>query len=449
MIIQARTYRGILAVFILLTIAQYSFSDEVECIRQLVPNRDDVGSRAAMTDVKLEGVALGGDLYLLGMDIPNPRYVKIDTQSGETAETVLARMAEAVVEKRPFNPYQEWPIRAEGNLLKSFPGFPGSYLFAGTEIGLGIPPPPTSLSVSYNAEREEVALYWEVSDKSYDAIMCSPGRILPGTATNAVWKAPAPRHRTGLTRKAEIDDDRRNKGLHRFRVVGCRGGVLSNAAVITWDYDDPSQQELDIQPFTGGICPNWKAWSHGSKPETLVLQQGTKGESKRLEQNPKRALNADDKYFYQLINTRTPDVVGGVCRKFLGLKPGNTYRLYTRMNTLDMDKVRQNWSFTFHAVPHAKNVTLSAEQMAAASTIPNGNTTVPVQQIASYGPGSTTKGKFEESSTKKSGSDEHAIDITMPPGAEVITVWFRYQGPADASGVGFDWIKLKDVTPKR
>jgi hypothetical protein len=38
-------------------------------------------------------------------------------------------------------------------------------------------------------------------------------------------------------------------------------------------------------------------------------------------------------------------------------------------------------------------------------------------------------------------------DITMPAGAEVITVWFRYSGPP-CPGVGFDWIKLKDVTAK-
>jgi len=52
-----------------------------------------------------------------------------------------------------------------------------------------------------------------------------------------------------------------------------------------------------------------------------------------------------------------------------------------------------------------------------------------------------------EYSTEKSGPDAQVLDITLPAGAEVITVWFRYSGPP-SSGVGFDWIKLKDITGK-
>ncbi len=67
--------------------------------------------------------------------------------------------------------------------------------------------------------------------------------------------------------------------------------------------------------------------------------------------------------------------------------------------------------------------------------------------IARYGPAEATKGKFVEVSTGKSNGSAQAADINLPPGADTLTVWFRITG-ASSTGVGFDWIKLKDVTPK-
>lgn len=414
-----------------------------DCFWQLLPKHEHPGKRAMLTNLKLEGTANGGELVLLEMHIPNPRYIAIDTRQGETAETVLARMAAAVVENRPFNPHQAWPIRAEGNLLKSFPGSPGSYLFAGTETGLSIPPPPTSLSASYDREHQQLSLAWENPGELYDAIGGSLG-VQPGTSTRMVQPYPLPTRRPPGSEREDFND-RRDDGLRRFYVVGCRGGVLSNAAVITWDFDDDSQAELDVQPFTAGVGPNWRRWSYGKDSNSLVLEQGTKGGWKRLDQNPKRVLKPDEKRFFQWIKTRSADVTGGVCRKFLGLEGGHTYRVYTRMNTFEMDKAEGAWSFSFHAAAHAKGVTLTPEQMAGAAAPPDGNSGSLAGQVAAYGPGATTKGKFEEVSTEKKAGPHSPLDITLPPEAEVITVWFRYHGPP-SGGVGFDWIKLKDVT---
>jgi len=436
-------------------------ADEAECFVELVPNRDSSEMRPMLTSMKLDGIAKGGELVLLEMLNPNPRYIRIDTHAGETAETVIARMAAAINEVSPFNPNRsrarllnekgelvsgdEVPIvRAEGNLLKSLGGSPGAYIFAGTETGLGIPSPPTSLSASYDAGSQEVSLHWENPPGPYDAIKSSVG-IQAGTATGGVLKYPPPRKRHILPKVFSSDVVRGNKGLRRFTVIGCRGGVLSNAAVITLDYDDNSQQELDTLPFTGGICPNWKAWSHGGEPGMLVLKQGTKGEWKQFDQTPKAPIEPRDRNFFQRIKTSSPAVVGGVYRKFLGLQPGRTYRVYTRMNTFEMDRVHENWSFSFHAVPHKKTVTLSSEQMAGTAPFPDGSVGSLARQVASYGPGSTTKGRFVECSTDKSDPNCQVQDITLPPGAEVITVWFQYSGPP-SSGVGFDWIKLKEIT---
>jgi hypothetical protein len=38
-------------------------------------------------------------------------------------------------------------------------------------------------------------------------------------------------------------------------------------------------------------------------------------------------------------------------------------------------------------------------------------------------------------------------DITLPAGADTITVWVRHQA-AHSTGVGLDWIRLEDITGK-
>jgi hypothetical protein len=416
-----------------------------------------------LQDVKLDGTAKGGELVLMEMMNPNPRYIRIETHAGETAETVIARLTAAFNEVSPFNPYrargQAWNekgelvpadtvpiVRAKGNLIGHFGGHPGSVFFAGKETGLGIPPPPTSLSVSYDPERQEVSLHWENPDEPYDAIGGSVGPHA-GTTTSLVQKAPPPAQQRIPPLDIDRSAARANKGLRRFYVIGCRGGVLSNAAVMTLDYNDGSQQELDTQPFTAGICPNWKAWSAGTEPGALVLEQGTKKEWKRFDQEPGSPVEREDKQYFQWIKTRSPAAVGGVCRKFLGLQAGHTYRIYVRMNTFEMDRVQENWSFSFHAAAHGKAVTLSPEQMAGTAPLPDGSAGALAGLIASFGPGSTTGGQFVERTTEKTGPDARVADVTLPAGAEVITVWFRYSG-GPCTGVGFDWIKLKDVTTK-
>lgn len=425
-------------------------SDSSECFRQLAPNWNAPGMKTASTNVKLEGISKGGELVLMQMMNPNPRYIRIDTHSGETAETIIARVAAAINEVSPFNAHFRWQVRAEGNLLKALPGSPGAYIFSGTETGLGIPAPPTSLSASYDAQYHIVSLYWENPDAPYDAIRVSGGsdRILDGTAMKTVFKGSGPPAKQAVSPNVVSHEAlRANKGLRRCCVIGCRNGVLSNAAVITLNYTENSQEELDTQPFTAGISPNWKAWSQGGEPDKLVLEEGTKGQRKRFDQEPGAPVERGDKQYFQLIKTRSADVTGGVCRKFLGLQPGHTYRLHVRMNTFDMDRVQDDWSFSFHGVPHAKGITLSAAQMAGTAALPGGGSGALAGRIVSCGPGSTTKGQFAEFSTEKAGADGQTHDITLPAGAEVITVWFRYTGPP-CSGVGFDWIKLKDVTAK-
>lgn len=434
-----------------------------DCFSELVHRLPGSGSMPALHNVKLDGVAEGGELVLLEMQNASARYVRIETQAGEPAEIVIARMAAAINEVSPFNSYlaekgrrnergeimrgaaQVPLVEVEGNRLQPFGSDPGSYVFAGTETGLGIPPPPTSLTVHYDAELEVISLFWENPEPPYDGVAISHGGYQGAITTMSMRVRPPAKQEVppGLIAPHRV---RANKSLRRFHVIGCRNGVLSNAGVITFNYQDNSQEELDTLPFTGGVAPNWKAWSSGSEKQAILLSQGTKGEWKRFDQEPRAAVEPDDRTFYQVIKSRSPEGVGGVYRKFLALKPGHTYRLCTRMNTFEMDNVQGDWAFTFHAVAHGSGITLSPEQMAGITPLPDGESGPDAGLVAAFGPGATTRGKFVECSTGARGSHSTAADITLPDGAEVITVWFKYHGPPSAGGVGFDWIKLKDIS---
>ncbi|NLX20909.1 MAG: hypothetical protein GXY55_04450 [Phycisphaerae bacterium] len=109
-----------------------------DCFAQLDPNKGLTISTAMKTDVKLTGTANGGELVLISIMQTDPLFFRIETHRGESAETVLARLAVGLTEHAPFTPDQRWvTFRAEGNLIKSFVGNPGEYVFAGTETGLG------------------------------------------------------------------------------------------------------------------------------------------------------------------------------------------------------------------------------------------------------------------------------------------------------------------------
>ncbi len=129
-------------------------SQTVGCFEQLVPNRGLPGKRPMLHDLKLDGAARGGELVLMEIFNPSPRYIRVETHPGESAEIVMARMAAAVNEVSPFNPNRKRMripnqqgelvsgekvpiIRAEGNWLKSFSCAPGDYIWGGDRNRLG------------------------------------------------------------------------------------------------------------------------------------------------------------------------------------------------------------------------------------------------------------------------------------------------------------------------
>jgi len=152
-----------------------------------------------------------------------------------------------------------------------------------------------------------------------------------------------------------------------------------------------------------------------------------------------------DKPLFQIIQTTQSGVQGGVWRRFLGLKPGHTYKVEVRLNTLQMDLCTNSWSLSFHAAyDNPGGSGLTVDQFAGIAPLPDGSKGSEAGRIALYGLGETTKGKWVKRSTDKLGSGLEIKNITLPKDVTSITVWLRHSG-ADSTGVGMDWVKLEDV----
>jgi hypothetical protein len=363
-----------------------------------------------------------------------PRYASIETTAGESAESVVKRLASLINQTDPFEGWGDrskiaWSeeksgLRAIGSSLHRLVGGLGWYVFGGTETGLGIPKPPLCLSGSYDAAKDQIVLRWVNPPDEYDSLKTTGGTQPPGT-TSCVLELNG----------REISDPT------YYYVIGVRKGVPSNAAFISISKN--AQEELACLPFFNGVMPNWMSWSTSADPGAAKLEQGMKS---HLVDQKKFIREPADKPFFQLIKASAPNVQVGVWRKFLGLTPGHTYRISARLNTLAMDACKSDWSFSLHAAYNGPAGTdLSNDQLSGAAALPDGSRGSAAGRIALYGPGVTTSGKWGKRSTDVPGTGLEIKDITLPAGVDTITIWVRHTG-SDSTGVGIDWLKLEDVT---
>ncbi|MFP4029838.1 MAG: hypothetical protein ACLFWL_18825 [Candidatus Brocadiia bacterium] len=409
--------------------------------------------------VELKGKAEGGTLILYcPAHGKTPKYVSIETKKGQTAESVAQELAKTISEKDPFDWWGHLPkkekvkYRAKGSRLV----FSEAYVLAGTEQGLGIPPPPVSLSCTFRQGR--FSLHWKNPSGEFDEVttaMHFPFVGYGGRPAGKGFKGTKDTMRLNLARHAHRPDNA------DFRVIAWRGvtrgreghlaysgGTPSNAAAIHLDSPE-YQDELYAIPFSGGIAPNWSPWVQGGAVgDHLELRQGTRKEC--LKQLPKgnRLRRPDQKPFYQLIRIKSSEATGGIYRQFLGLEPGKPYRVSVLLNTLAVEKIEEDWSLSFHAAVDGKDgKPLNAAQMSGEKALPDGHSGSGAGRIVRYGPEHTTEGKWVMSSSSPDAKNhgQEIGDLVLPEGRESITVWVRHQAEK-AKGVGYLYVKLEDLS---
>jgi len=385
----------------------------------------------ATTEITLKGNAEGGILTLVRIPYRNCPYASISTQAGESAKALAGRLAASIYNSDPFKWGGNFEIIAkEGSL--TLLGQPGSYAFAGTETGLGIPEPPTSLSGKYDMENEQIILNWQNPASGFDVIFIAEYVFLRPNYPS--W--PSYTRITGSEEKYvyQLKDQKINSAY--FFVIGIWDGVPSSPAAIQLTVN--AQEELFGIPFYNGVAPNWTTWSTGRNANEAGFEQVVReryvhrADGGRY--NPVR--KPETKPFSQMIKTMSLGVKAGVWRKFLGLTPGHTYRISARLNTLEMDACKSDLSFSLHAAYNGPGGTdLTVDQLSGLAALPYGSTGPAAGRIAHYGLQATTNGKWVKSSA----------EIALPAGVDTMTIWVRHSG-SDSTGVGIDWVKLEDLS---
>ncbi|HPY30001.1 MAG TPA: hypothetical protein PLT00_08080 [Verrucomicrobiota bacterium] len=387
------------------------------------------GGTMPKMEITLNGIANGGTVSLMEIVPIYAGFVSIVTTQGESAEVVLNRLADEVCGSdlfnwgRPLKPRPQF-VKVTGNTL-TLPSVGFRYCFSGTDKGFAIPKPMLSVSGTYDAEKQQVSLYWIIPGEQYDTIISGPEALSPH-ATNCVYEVKPSERRI----------------FSAPWVIGKRGEAYSPPAGVAISTN--AQEELDTFPFYMGIAPNWSSWSEGTNAAAFNCEQGIKPDVDMRVRG-----DSWDKPFYQILKTTKAGVQGGVWRRFLGLKPGHTYKVEVRLNTLQMDACTNEWAFSFHAAyDYPSGQGLTTNQLAGVAALPDGSKGPAAGRVVLYGPGVTTKGQWEKRSTDKAGPGLEIKNITLPEKVTSITVWLRHSG-ANSTGVGMDWIRLEDVTGSR
>ena len=429
-------------------------------------------ARIRPANIPFTGNAMGGTLVLGYVQDPHHVHltnVSINTSAGESAESVVNRLARAVIysdaifAKAGRNPNAESMVArmAQGSML-SIIGSNRNYLLAGTETGLGIPKPPHSLSCSYDRKVRTIDVKWinPPDDLGYDSIcirwcyrnmppdtpLSGGGDVIVDRAAGYTIKIPAEVKELdldvwlkGFRHQVPLDELRANN------IPLLTNAIPSDVAAIHLTSNGYGQEETYGIPFFAGVAPNWVSWSTVSKIDKTAFEQGDKYAGVRRYE-PVNALLA--KPYYQIIKAPPQDAERGVYRKFLGLTPRHTYRLTVCLSTLEMDSIKGDWSFSLHAVPNGPDgKDLTGQQMAGLAPLPDGRSGPQAGRVAVRGPGNTTKGAFDlVFSADKSAGDPQSSHITLPAGVDTITVWVRFRCSDPKGKVGFSGVRLEDIS---
>jgi len=395
-------------------------------------------SRASMVEFDFKGTANGGTLIIGNTLGRNSYFSAVETYKGEPVESIIEKIArdiaynENLFEKPDNRTTEEFARRFLSDGTLKMAGIPGWYYITGTETGLGIPEPPKFLSCRYDKSSETITVKWVNPSDNYDKIMLKTkwNKYDAGSSNNL----PGNTNEYVLERKNtpyDIDD-------LDIWIIGFKNGLPSGPACITLSENGTAQQELGGIPFKNGIAPNWEAWDTNNVKYSNFASLAKK-EFVPTKERYHNIENKSDKPYSQILKTPVGGGTTGVYRKFLGLVPGHTYRLSARINTFNMKTSDSDWSFSFHVAYNSPNGSdLTKNQLAGLVALPNGKKGLEAAQVASYGQGKTTNGKFIE----------HATEFTLPEGVDTVTVWFRYSSSSSTGGVGFDWIKLEDISAR-
>ncbi|MCS7338359.1 MAG: hypothetical protein NZ739_09015 [Verrucomicrobiae bacterium] len=417
----------------------FAFASVASAISQSDDNGDEtrLAARPATTAIPLKGVSKGGTValssrYAISVEpIGKAKFawVVVTNQPGDSAVVVAERLAGELralgvgVKVKHTNDTATLILPGGGGMF-------ADWLIGGTDLGFNIPPPPRAVTVSFDPGTDQVTVHWENPPGGYDSIEVFQGdgffmiARLAGSATSATFTlGPGPW-----------------RGPPYVLVLGKKDGVPSPGGPIL--ISDGVQKVLMNVPFWQGIAPGFEAWTYNSSAGASGFQEGTTVDRKLIGIKSKEGI-------CQIVRVRGPGCAG-VMRRFLGLKPGHTYRVSARLNVLEAGD--GDWAFSLHAaVEQPGRTPLTPEQLAGVAELPTGAKGITAAQIARCDSTRYAAGQWVTVSSGIKGSDNVAGDITLPQSSDSITVWCRLQGPNmpnAAVAAGLDSLAIEDLGRK-
>ncbi len=396
-------------------------------------SQTELAAMPAETAITLKGVSKGGTLELASCSGKWPSGKRLwaiaTNHPGDSAQVVASRLAKQLEEmgiKVRLMPTNEAAILIlpGGGILSA------EWLVGGTDIGFNLPAPPEAVSVSYDTDTDNVTVRWVNPSAGYDWVlihyMGTYNRIakLPGSSTSYTF-------RPYFIQSLHPED-------LRVLVLGEKDGVVSSGGPVLFDKVGVQQRAVMDVPFVHGIAPGFEAWTYNLSAKAIAFQQG------KALSSTGNGTSLDAPGFYQVVKSYGPGC-GGLLRRFIGLKPGQVYRVSARLNVFEARG--DGWAFSFHAAPNPPaRKQLSIRQLAGLDELPTGAKGPKAAQIARCDSTRYTAGQWVKVSSGVKAPDNVAGDIALPEGCDSITVWFRLEGKdADDVAVGFDSLTIEDL----
>ncbi len=386
-------------------------------------------------EIVFPGTANGGILSIGDVLNRNSAIVSIQTEKGESAESVVSNLAAAINGHPMFVKHWGKAYHRDGTLIL-LGGIP--YSLGGTETGFGIHPPPKSLSARFDPTLRVFEIEWEEPDGGFDLVTVGVDSGVVGSArTESEMKV------TITPREYHLFEGWEAIGI-LVTARGYKNGLTSAAAIMVGGC---SQEERVSFPFFGGIHPNWMSWTTSEALKAADFSIEQKDFAKRADYQFRGYQKPADKPTFQRIGSTAAFPTGGLYRRFLGLVPGSTYRIRARVNTLQMTAAQSGWSYEILAAYNRPGrEPLTPGQLSGVEPLPNGEKGKDAGLLTRFGSDRTTGGEWFEIDTSKSPDTSKQGDITLPSDVDSITLWIRYQAEGPTTGVGMDWVALEDLS---
>lgn len=390
------------------------------------------------------GAASGGQLILHQYGAMQMIIVEdMKTGKGESAEDLSKRSPRAITSDTKYlDTYAHMRMCAT----------------AGTETGLGIPRPPLFLTRVRDAATGQTQYHWKNGAADYDELNISYSGLfndLPDAQSES-FNFTAWMIETYGSEYIDRDKDEGEKDYtYRLmavpdrkhfdvRLMAQRKEVVSNYGAI--HVTEEGQEDLFDVPFYAGVAPNWASWrSTNTADDAMGFEQG---DSPSLSETYAEYMPAGftRAHYCQRIYVKNPGATGGVYRTFLGLNENHRYRLALRVNTLAMDAVVTQWSMDLRAGCHAQpdQPPFAGDTSCGTGSMPSGAGGNGVTLIKHFENGASTRSEWVTVGTG-AGTDNAVPDITVPKGSSTLTVWIEHSGEGPTTGVGVDWIQLRDL----